>query len=114
MNTVRSHLYMKDRYFFDCGMCQFSNGYAQVDTRQDASYYGNWANPFTRTMVTYCEGDVTIRECETDEEFVEQIRSDAKWHDDTGHGPMLIDTGYPSDNPVHLKFVELGLDDLIH
>ena len=39
-----------DRYTYDFGLCSYENGWAQVDTAQDASYFGTWANP-TRLMI---------------------------------------------------------------
>jgi len=33
-------------------------GFAQVDTEQDASYHGIWANPFKLITISYVEGDV--------------------------------------------------------
>ena len=48
---------MTDRYSFDFKLCTPKNGWAQVDTSQDASYFGTWANPFERKTVSYCEGD---------------------------------------------------------
>ena len=39
-----------DRYVYDFGLCSYENGWAQVDTAQDASYFGTWANP-TRLMI---------------------------------------------------------------
>ena len=29
-----------DRYTYDFGHCSYENGWAQVDTAQDASYFG--------------------------------------------------------------------------
>ena len=34
-----------ERYHFDFGECSACNGYAQVDTSQDAPYFGIWTNP---------------------------------------------------------------------
>lgn len=34
-----------DRYVYDFGKCSYAKGWAQVDTRQDASYYGTWDEP---------------------------------------------------------------------
>ena len=34
-----------DRYIYDFGLCSYENGWAQVDTAQDAAYFGTWANP---------------------------------------------------------------------
>lgn len=112
MKTTRGFNGMTDRYHFDAGMCSSSNGFAQVDTRQDASYYGNWANPFTRTMVSYAEGDITVIECDNEDEFIAKVREDAQWHDQAGYGPMRID---PMGNEaIEQRFISLGLDDLLH
>ena len=70
MKTTRDFRPLSDRYSFDCGPCSYANGFAQIDTRQDASYYGSWASPTRRTIVNFCEGDVTTTVCESDEEFV--------------------------------------------
>ena len=32
------------RYYFDGQACRSENGWAQVDTDQDAHYFGTWAN----------------------------------------------------------------------
>lgn len=112
MKTKRFFNGMTDRYSFDGGLCSARNGFAQVDTKQDASYYGNWANPFTRTTVSYAEGDITIIECDDDAEFVQKVRNDAAWHDQAGYGPMRID---PMGNEsIREHFVSLGLEDLLH
>ncbi len=50
-----------DRYVYDFGSCSYANGFAQIDTRQDASYFGTWCSPERRMIVNYCEGDVTIQ-----------------------------------------------------
>lgn len=100
-----------DRYCFDCDLCHFSKGWAQCDTKQDASYYGTWANPLTRQVVCFCEGDVTIYRCETAEDFAAAVRMLAEWSIDNGYGfavdgmcrPEIIDA-----------FHAFGLGDLLH
>ena len=103
---------MSNRYAFDCGICSAANGYAQIDTRQDASYFGTWCAPIARTIVSFTEGDVTTTVCETDAEFVEQIREMVKWNDEAGHGPMKIDSGLRDS--LRTEFERLGLVDLLH
>jgi hypothetical protein len=44
METIRG-FEMTNRYTFDFGTCSPQNGFAQVDTGQDAYYFGTWANP---------------------------------------------------------------------
>ena len=64
MRITRDFKPMSDRYGFDFGPCSTANGFAQIDTRQDASYYGTWCSPAARTIVNYCEGDVTTTVCD--------------------------------------------------
>lgn len=111
MTTERSFL-PSSRYRFDTGMCSYENGFAQIDTRQDASYFGNWCSPSERKIVSYCEGDVTVQTAETNEEFVAAIREMARWNDEHGWGPMKIDA---LANPtLTAAFRALGLDDVLH
>ena len=88
------------------------NGFAQVDTRQDASYYGTWCSPAERTIVSFSEGDVTTTVCETDEELVAELREFARWTDEAGYGPMKIDA--VCHDGLRPAFEKLGLADLLH
>jgi hypothetical protein len=100
------------RYKFDSGICSLAAGYAQVDTRQDASYYGTWASPSARTIVCFAEGDVITTVCGTDEEFVEQMRGLETWTNDMGYGPLKVDAGMSEE--LIAQFTKLGLADLLH
>ena len=70
------------------------------------------AAPNRPTIVSFCEGDVTTTVCETDEEFVGQLREMARWNDEAGYGPMKIDA--VSDDELRQAFETLGLADLLH
>lgn len=112
MKTTRT---FKDteRYEFDTGECSYKNGFAQIDTQQDAPYYGIWTNPWTRETVTYCEGDITFETCESDEEYTELIRKIKAWHDESGWKFHGIDaTSFESE--MASKFKSIGLEDLLH
>ena len=74
MNREEFHEQDIDRYKFDFNLCTAEKGYAQIDTSQDAWYYGNWANPKDLKIVSYCEGDVTITTYNHSNGFVRQIR----------------------------------------
>lgn len=63
-----------ERYDFDFGECSSMNGFAQIDTNQDASYYGNWINPAERKIVTFAEGDLSFLVFDDDAEMVEWIQ----------------------------------------
>lgn len=95
------------RYAFDEGMCSVSNGYAQVDTKQDASYYGVWTNPSKFKIVSYAEGDVHNSTYESAEEYIKALRElcDEEY-------VIAIDT--MRSESIKAEFVKLGLMDLLH
>lgn len=111
MQVKREFINDGDRYAFDFNLCTPSNGWAQVDSRQDAWYYGNWANPTRRMIVGYAEGDVTIKTAASDEEFARELRELCSWlKENTGLGavdPMLRDD-------LTAAFQRVGCGDLLH
>ena len=112
MKITRDFRPLSDRYSFDCGACSYANGFAQIDTRQDAPWYGSWVSVRARTIINFCEGDVTTTVCETDFDLVEQLRELARWNDEAGYGPMKIDPGMGDD--LRQAFEKLGVADLLH
>jgi hypothetical protein len=101
-----------DRYVFDFGRCSYKNGFAQIDTAQDASYFGNWCSPTERVIVSYVEGDVTVQTADTDAEFVAALRDMAAWNDANGYGPTKIDAFCNAE--MTARFEALGLKDMLH
>lgn len=73
METKRWFLTDGDRYAFDFDQCTSAKGWAQLDTEQDAWYFGNWVNPSEMEIMTYAEGDVSHTKCETIEEFGQEL-----------------------------------------
>lgn len=111
IQILRDFQAMSDRYAYDFGKCTYEKGWAQVDTSQDASYFGTWANPERRQIFNYCEGDLCLTSCDTDEDFVKAIRETADWNKERGYW-LGIDA---MTTPVLLeKFHALGLGDLLH
>ena len=100
-----------DRYLYDFKLLTYAKGWCQADTRQDASYYGNWIQPDTKELFCYCEGDVTLVRCETDDEFVASVREMAAWQKEHGYW-LGIDPGLTPE--MKTKFTDLGLGDLFH
>lgn len=111
MKTTRS-FEMADRYIYDLGVCSIKRGFAQVDTSQDASYFGTWANPSKWAIVCYCEGDVTLQQADSAEEFVSAIRELKQWNEENGHKFYGIDPGFIE--ALADGFKVLGLGDLLH
>ena len=108
MITKKSFLACSDRYAFDNNL----KGFAQIDTEQDASYFGTWANPATLEVISFTEGDVCSKQAETSEEFVNEIREIQKWNKKMGYRKIGIDTGWT--DKLDQPFKNLGLGDLLH
>jgi len=100
-----------DRYVFDWDICQMSEGWAQVDTPQDASYFGQWANPLTLKIMSYAEGDVCYKEADSPDEFVEELISMRDWHHEQGE-KFAID-GMCCDKII-AAFKSIGAGDMLH
>ena len=101
-----------DRYLFDFTLCTYEKGWAQVDTEQDAPYYGTWANPFTLEFVNYCEGDVTHLKFEKAFDFYSHIKEFANWHNEVGWKFMGIDPGLRL--AMWSQFIGLGMREFMH
>ena len=69
-----------NRYAFDFDHCRLNDGWAQLDTDQDASYFGNWAHPERLHIVSFAEGDITVIKCENGDEFRNRIEEIAAFH----------------------------------
>jgi hypothetical protein len=111
MNITREFA-SADRYLYDFGLCDYANGWAQVDTAQDASYFGTWANPTRLLIFNYCEGETTLKEAGSPEEFAAELRDIDAWNRTQGYGLARIDPGY--DPATKAAFEALGLGDMQH
>ena len=100
---------MGDRYVFDIKSSTWAKGWAQLDTKQDDSDYGNWVNPTKLELVSHCEGDQTHIQCESGEEFVAKVREDVEWH-----GDRFIGIDGMCNPDIITAFTRLGLNDLLH
>lgn len=102
---------MAERYEFDFRRCKVSDGWAQLDSKQDAPYYGQWVNPLTLKIATYCEGDTTLIECDNEVDFKAQLSSVIQWNKDAGYW-IGIDAGF--SKPIIEAFERLGFGDTLH
>lgn len=110
-NITRGFVHFGDRYEYDFNTCNYKLGWAQLDTRQDASYYGNWINPLTLKLFSYCEGDTTLTECENEDDFIAQVRECVDWQKNAGYF-IGIDT--MCDPAITEAFTRMGLADCFH
>ena len=100
-----------DRYLYDFKYCTYAKGWAQIDTKQDASYFGTWTNPTERVIFSYCEGDTTHTQCSTDDDYKQALLELVAWNKENGYW-LGIDPGF---NPeMKDAFVKLDLGHLLH
>ena len=71
-----------DRYAIDWELCSPADTtkWAQLDTEADAAWFGQWVNPFTRTIVAYCEGELQVTRCDDDQKLAAELQRIANWH----------------------------------
>lgn len=100
-----------DRYIFDFDICSVKNGFAQVDTSQDAAYFGTWANPETLIIINYAEGDVTKQTADNELEFVKELQELKLWNIENEYR-FGIDT--MCNDALTERFTKLGLAELLH
>jgi hypothetical protein len=112
MATIRrNNICMTDRYQFDFKTCTPARGWAQLDTRQDASYYGNWINPSTFELFSYCEGDITHTQCSDADDFKQSLRECIEWHREREYF-IGID---PMERPeIKDALISLGFESELH
>jgi len=99
------------RYHFDFGECSPKNGFAQIDTTQDTAYFGQWANPFTLTIMSYAEGDCVRMIAATPDEFVQAMNEIYMFHVRMGDWKG-IDT--LCNEKTRQRFIALGLEELLY
>ena len=100
-----------DRYRYDFGLCSPVNGFAQLDTSEDAWYYGNWANPEKLVLFSYCEGDCYTTICENEDEFRQEMERVKQWHLDQG-STFGVDPGLNQERID--AWHKVGLGHLLH
>ena len=83
-----------------------------MDTAQNASYFGIWANPTRLMIFGYCEGDTTLKEAASPEEVAAELHRIDAWNRAHGYGPARIDPGF--DPVMKAAFEGLGLADMLH
>ncbi len=94
------HVAMSDRYVFDFGHCGGNSDWYQYDTKEDASYFGNWVNPVTLETVSYAEGDVCLTRCASPEDYAREIGEMDNFFTGMGYG-MSRGTGLDDHDYRH-------------
>ena len=94
----------------DNALLQGKSTWGQVETGADAAWWGIWAEPFQRIIVTYAEGDVDQVTCANDREFEGELREVQRFA--LEHNSWKgIDT---NSEPTARRFADAGLSDLLY
>lgn len=97
------------RYYFDNGECNpTQTDFCQIDTWQDAPYFGIWADPVNLKITKFVESEVYRSEYDTEEEFTEKVEEILSFHRQDG-GHAAID-GYGNRD----DWRRLGFGDDLH
>ena len=108
IRTINSRApeHIENRYDYDFGICSTTGDWAQIDSREDAPWYGQWTNPCERVVLTYAEGDLKRVECGTDQELaqvLEEMAESEQWKGIDPWNVKLLD-----------RFIEVGVKHLVH
>lgn len=71
--------YDSERYVVDCA--EDSKSWDQFDTSQDAPYFGVWVNPTDLMTLSYCEGDWSLVECSSVQQYNAEIQNMIECYD---------------------------------
>lgn len=101
-----------DRYLYDFKVLTIAKGWAQIDTDQDASYFGQWISPTRLEIFAYVEGDCILTKCADAAELQSEIARMKQWNIDQGHRFMGIDPGF--SEPLKDALIAAGLLEYLH
>ena len=111
MNITRQHV-SGDRYQYDTHYCKLADGWAQVNTKQDASYYGLWTNPFSLQIMEFVEGDEIFIVYDNKEEYKNGLEELKQWQESLGYN-LTIDCIVLVDQSISNALKEIGVSDLL-
>lgn len=103
MKIKRSFNPNGSRYEYDFNLCTTSKGWAQVDTENDAEYFGNWINPKEMKVLSYIEGDIIEQTAENNTELIEIIKEMKDCYES-----VKIDPGFNEELENDLISIGLG------
>ena len=96
-----------DRYYFDTTL----KGFSQLDTKQDAPWFGNWLDPINQKLVTFAEGDICLATETNSNAFAKRVRMICNWYKENN---TFIGIDPMGNEPAREAYKSLGLTDLLH
>jgi len=91
-NRVQNSYIHGDRYQFDFDDAFRGQGWQQLDTVDDASYFGIWTHRDRLQVLTFAEGDVTLITAPTAEAYNLEVQAIFAFHD-VAPGYSMVDPG---------------------
>ena len=95
-----------NRYRYDFRLCRYSDGWLQIDSYQDASYYGHWLHLSQRIFIGFAEGDEYVITFDSVDEMCTYVRDWIEYERDLGY-IAWIDEYHQME-----ELKAIGLDDL--
>ena len=89
-----------DRYMFD-GLY----GNYQIDSSQDAWYFGMWINPKEKSISIYAEGDFTKKKFLDTESLLLELLKISEFHKDS-ETPVTVDVSFWKENMLYNSYWE--------
>lgn len=69
--------------YFNAEKFSIDDDWLEVEDWDDYGYRAVWVSPKQRATLTYCEGDLTLVTCDTDEAFIEELRDAEKFYSES-------------------------------
>ncbi len=91
ITTTRWFAMGATRYAFDFAHIRKGGDWYQIDTEQDASYYGTWCNPAERRIVLFTEGDICELVCLAPSVYLAEVARIVQWNVEQGYSAALDD-----------------------
>ena len=70
-----------ERYLFDARLDLSDGAWAQLDTEDDASYFGIWVNKTARRILLFAEGDLSFTQCADAASYDAQMAAICSFHE---------------------------------
>lgn len=81
MIKIHEYNLFRDAFYYED---KFRPDHANINTAQECCYFTMWANPKTRHIFQYIEGDVTEITCDEDAEFKSELLKIMDFYDKRG------------------------------
>jgi hypothetical protein len=98
------------RYEIDWGPCHPDRGFCQIDTDQDASYFGIWTNPERMIIASFIEGDIEVETATDPADYRTALVACLTRYKHRSRSHAMIDLGLSGRADIQDQFNALGLN----